>query len=288
MLKEISHFIIIGGYIMNNEIILRIKSLFPDFTKSEKKVALYMSQHMSQITYLSIGDLANQCEVGETTILRFCKRLGFSGYYELKQQVILQIQKNEKEIHQNLPTTLNRIHTMVEETTQLLDKEKMKQTVSMIMNSQTIYMFGSGFSGLTALASQMRFASLGYKAIAARETYLKVLYANMITSSDLAIDFSISGKNESTIESIMLAKKSGAKVIVLTNHEESHLAKMADVVLLTAGKEIGKEGSTLVTEMSQFIVLEVLFEILHEMDKENIDKMNFKVFDYINNEENQS
>ena len=34
--------------------------------------------------------------------------------------------------------------------------------------------------------------------------------------------------------------------------------------------------------MSQFIVLEVLFEILREMDKENIDKMNFKVFDYIN------
>ena len=146
MLKEISHFIIIVGYIMNNEIILRIKSLFPDFTKSEKKVALYMSQHMPQITYLSIGDLANQCEVGETTILRFCKRLGFSGYYELKQQVILEIQKNEEEIHQNLPTTLNRIHTMVEETTQLLDKEKMRQTVSMIMNSQTIYMFGSGFS----------------------------------------------------------------------------------------------------------------------------------------------
>ncbi len=282
MIKEISHFIIIGGYIMNNEIILRIKSLFPDFTKSEKKVALYMSQHMPQITYLSIGDLANQCEVGETTILRFCKRLGFSGYYELKQQVILEIQKNEEEIHQNLPTTLNRIHTMVEETTQLLDKEKMRQTVSMIMNSQTIYMFGSGFSGLTALASQMRFASLGYKAIAARETYLKVLYANMITSSDLAIGFSISGENESTIESIMLAKKSGAKIIALTNHEESHLAKIADVVLLTAGKEIGKEGSTLVTEMSQFIVLEVLFEILREMDKENIDKMNFKVFDYIN------
>lgn len=267
---------------MNNEIVLKMKSLFPDLTKSEKKVALYVSEHLSQMTYLSIGDLAGQCDVGETTILRFCKRLGFSGYYEFKQKVILQIQKNEKEIQQQLPTTLNRIHIMFHETTQLLDKRQLKETVKMIMNCQTIYMFGSGFSGLTALAAQMRFASLGYRAIAARETYLKVLYANMMTKQDLAIGFSISGEDSSTIETIQLAKKSGTPIIVMTNHEESTLAKLADIVLLTSGKEMGKEGSTLVTEMSQFVVLEVLFEVLHEMDKENIDKMNYKVFDYIN------
>lgn len=273
---------------MNNEIILKMKSLFPDFTKSEKKVALFVNEHMHQITYLSIGDLANQCDVGETTILRFCKRLGFSGYYEFKQQVILQIQKNEEEIHQKLPTTLNRIHTMINETTQLLDKKKLQNTVEMIMNCQTIYMFGSGFSGLTALAAQMRFASLGYRAIAARENYLKVLYANMITDKDLAIGFSISGENSSTIETIRRVKENGTPSIIITNHEESTLAKLADIVLLTSGKEMGKEGSTLVTEMSQFVVLEVLFEVLHEMDKENIEKMNYKVFDYINKEEKTS
>lgn len=273
-----------GVLSMNNEIILKIKSLFPDLTKSEKKVALYVNQHLSQMTYLSIGDLANQCDVGETTILRFCKRLGYSGYYELKQQIILQIQKNDQEIQQKLPTTINRIYTMVNETTQLIDRVKVKETVKLIMECQTIYMFGSGFSGLTALAAQMRFASLGYRAIAARENYLKVLYANMITKNDLAVGFSISGEDTSTIETIKLAKNNGTKIIVITNHEESTLAKLGDIILLTSGKEIGKEGSTLVTEMSQFIVLEVLFEILREMDKENIDKMNYKVFDYINKE----
>ena len=130
----------------------------------------------------------------------------------------------------------------------------------------------------------MRFASLGYKAIAARESYLKVLYASMIDAQDIAIGFSISGEDMSTIESIQLAKQSGCAIVVFTNHEASTLANLADIVLLTAGKEMGKEGSTLVTEMSQFIVLEALFELLHELDKENIDKMNRKVFDYINKE----
>lgn len=271
---------------MNNEIILKIKSIFPNLTKSEKRVALYVHDHLSQVAYLSIGDLAGQCEVGETTILRFCKHLGFSGYYELKQQVILQLQKHENDSEHLEHTTLKRIQTMMKETTSLLNWQNLQKAASYIMECQTVYMFGSGFSGLTALASQMRFASLGYKAIAARETYLKVLYANMIGAYDVVIGFSISGENTSTLESLALAKKSGARVIAVTNHEESHLAKIADIVLLTAGKEMGKEGSTLVTEMSQFIVLEVLFELLHEMDKENIEKMNYKVFDYINKGEN--
>lgn len=269
---------------MNNEIIMKVKSLFPDLTKLEKKVALYVNENLDDICYMSINDLASLCGVGETTILRFCKRLGFSGYYEFKQQVILCIQKNKKIKKEDKETILNRIEKMVSETSQLVDNSKLEDVCNIIMKARTIYMFGSGFSGLTALAAQMRFASLGYKAIAARENYLKVLYANMIDENDVVIGFSISGEDTSTVETIKLAKTNSSTIIVFTNHENSTLAKLADIILLTAGKEMGKEGSTLVTEMSQFVVLESLFEKLREMDKENVEKMNVKVFDYVNKE----
>ena len=75
-----------------------------------------------------------------------------------------------------------------------------------------------------------------------------------------------------------------AKIISFTNHEKSSLAMLSDVTLLTAGKDLGREGSTLITEMSQFIVLEQLFEKLHEMDKERIEEMNYKVSYFINGE----
>jgi DNA-binding MurR/RpiR family transcriptional regulator len=105
-----------------------------------------------------------------------------------------------------------------------------------------------------------------------------------MTEKDLAIGFSISGENTSTVESMQLVKENAAKIISLTNHEQSSLAKLSDLVLLTAGKEMGREGSTLVTEMSQLIVLEILFEKLHELDKERIEKINYKVSYYIRGE----
>lgn len=269
---------------MNNEIITKVKSLYPDLTKSEKKVALYINEHFQQILYSSIGDLASQCEVGETTILRFCKRLGFSGYYEFKQQAILQNEKTEKEDIGEKSRTLKNIYTMFQETTQLIEEAVLEKAAKKIIESDTIYVIGNGFSGLTAKAARMRFTSFGYKCIVADDKYLQILSAHMMNKKDIVLGLSISGENSSTIESINLAKRNGTPIIAITNHEESSLAKSGDVVLLTAGQEMGREGSTLVTEMSQFIVLEALFEKLHELDKEKIDTMNYKVSYYIRGE----
>ncbi|MFR7591050.1 MAG: MurR/RpiR family transcriptional regulator [Longibaculum sp.] len=266
---------------MNNEIIVKMKSLYPELTKSEKKVALYIHDHYEQVLYMSIGDLASECSVGETTILRFCKRLGYSGFYEFKQKMILQVKKKKDGQNVHINKTFEFIEVMLKETEQLINEEDILQAAKLIVNSQTIFLVGSGFSGLTAMATETRLASMGYRAIAARDNYIKILYSNMMTSQELVIGFSISGENLSTIKFLKMAKKNGAHTIAITNHEESSLARVADVVLLTTGKELGKQGSTLITEMSQYIVLEVLFEKLHDIDEDNIKKMNEKIFDYI-------
>ena len=62
----------------------------------------------------------------------------------------------------------------------------------------------------------------------------------------------------------------------------SSITKVSDVVVITAGKAIGKEGSTLITEMSQLFVLEQIFNRLREIDKDRITGMNIKVHKSIN------
>ena len=270
---------------MNNEIIIKIKSLYPELTKSEKKVALYIHENYDHILYMSIGDIASQCDVGETTILRFCKRLGYTGFYEFKQKMILQVKKSKDGEGTCINKTFQFIEVMLKEMEQLINEEDISKAAKMIVNSQTIYLVGSGFSGLTAMASETRLASMGYKAVAARDKYVKILYSHMTTPQDLAIGFSISGENKSTLEFLQMAKMNGSSTIAITNHEQSSIAKTADIVLLTSGKELGKEGSTLITEMSQYIVLEVLFEKLHVIDEENIKKMNERIFNYIKGDE---
>ena len=57
---------------------------YNDLTKSSKKIAQYIFENAQEAQYISITNLAEECEVAEATITRFCRQLGFSGYNDFK------------------------------------------------------------------------------------------------------------------------------------------------------------------------------------------------------------
>lgn len=64
--------------------LLKIQVLYNDMGKSEKKIADYILSDPGALLPLSITDLADRSQSSEATIVRFAKRLGLSGYQELK------------------------------------------------------------------------------------------------------------------------------------------------------------------------------------------------------------
>ena len=63
---------------------LNIRMLYSEMGKAEKQIADWIEQNPGKIISMSIVDLAEQCKCSEATIVRFSKRLGLSGYQELK------------------------------------------------------------------------------------------------------------------------------------------------------------------------------------------------------------
>ena len=64
--------------------LLLIKARYNEMGRSEKKIADWILAHPQDIISLSISDIAGICQIGEATIVRFSRRLGLSGYQELK------------------------------------------------------------------------------------------------------------------------------------------------------------------------------------------------------------
>ena len=58
----------------NSNIILQIQATYNQLTKAEKKVADYVLQNKKEVLYMSITDLADACEVGDTSVYRFCRQ----------------------------------------------------------------------------------------------------------------------------------------------------------------------------------------------------------------------
>lgn len=264
---------------MEVDLITQIKSAYSSLTKSEQKVASYILENMSQIAYISVTDVSERCGVGEATIFRFAKKIGYRGYHDFKRDIIDIIEnqdnKPKKEINNK---TYDSMKTMLEHTIALHDEETLLNVANAIKNANNIYIFGMGLSNLSAKAAETRLSFMGYNTFAFSDKHIELVKANLITEKDVVIGLSVSGSTIDTVKHLEIAKRNKAKIISITNHKPSKIADLSDYVLLTASKDVLAQGTSLITQTSQLIVLEEICEKLEELDTEYINKVRNKIY----------
>ena len=69
-----------GGFIWQTIFLIPLQNNYQIW----KKLADYVFSHTAETQYLSITSLAENCDVSEATITRFCRGLGLSGYNAFK------------------------------------------------------------------------------------------------------------------------------------------------------------------------------------------------------------
>ena len=72
----------------------RIRSMYTALGRGEKKIADWLLEHPSELISLSISEVASVCGCGDATVIRFAKRLGLSGYQELKINIARELGSN--------------------------------------------------------------------------------------------------------------------------------------------------------------------------------------------------
>ena len=63
---------------------LDIQLLYNQLTKTEKKIADYVTKNANQVLFMSITELADACKVADASVYRFCRTIGVKGYQEFK------------------------------------------------------------------------------------------------------------------------------------------------------------------------------------------------------------
>ncbi|TCT21752.1 RpiR family transcriptional regulator [Melghiribacillus thermohalophilus] len=238
-----------------------INSYYPSLTKSEQKVAEIVLEKMDQVMYFSVTDLADEADVGDTTVLRFCRKIGFKGYQEFKLAIAKDLgspeENHETEEGMIKSIALNNVKA-IEETVALNSEDKLETALNMMEKANSILFFGVGTSGLTALDAKNRFLRIGKRTEAVIDSHIQAMTAATLDKDDIVVGISVSGSTMDTIDSLKLAKESGASVIAITYHARSPITKVADLVLLSGGKESPLEGGSLAAKISQLFIIDLL------------------------------
>jgi DNA-binding MurR/RpiR family transcriptional regulator len=67
------------------ELIQLIHDRHERMSKSYQKIAVFLTQNPNDVAVLSLGAIANQCDIHASNLVRFAQALGFTGFKELQQ-----------------------------------------------------------------------------------------------------------------------------------------------------------------------------------------------------------
>jgi len=261
---------------------LNIKVLYNKMSKSEKRIADWILDNPKEILSLSIIDLADRCGCSEATIVRFAKRMGFSGYQELKISIAQETNSTSASINIKSGDSMeevydkvcNDIYCSLERTKMVLDTKKLESACEKIAFADRVVIFGLGNSASIALDASHKLQRTGCNAYAYSDNHMQVIAASHLTSKDVAIGISHSGSSKDIVDALKIAKESGATTIAITNEGKSPIQKFSDITLFTSSDETKHSILALNSRISQLSIINAIyFYIVYNKSETSLDSI---------------
>lgn len=239
-------------------------------TKSEERLAGYIASNTEKVIYDTIKSLGKATNIGDATIIRLCKKLGFSGFSQLKislaQQSMASSKMEKKENYSDTSEEL--LINSIKKTRNLIDQNELDSAVELLMNAQRVYIFGIGHSGESARDYEKTWLRIGFIAHAEVDPHIQVQISTLLGKDDVVVGLSLSGHTKDTYDSLKLAKDNGAKIITVSNELMSPISKLGDAKLQTAVDEFLNIGSV-AGQISQLYLCDVIARGYEEKSKIN-------------------
>ena len=248
-------------------LIRRIADNQQKLRKSEAKVASYVLANANDVIKMRIVDLAANSEVSEPTVIRFCRALGFDGFQSFKLQlaqqlgmgsVYTQFAVDDNDTVTDLrnkvfDTTVGSLLTVRDE----LNADVLEQAISTISNARRVEFYGFGASGSVAADAQHKFFRLQLSTAAYTDPHIQHMSAIALESDDVVVAISQSGETQALLQSVHLARETGAKVIGLAP-ENTSLSKQCSIPIYVNMEEDLQSYTPVSSRIAHLVVIDVL------------------------------
>lgn len=259
----------------------------PNFktSKSDRQIIEYIRNNAEKIIYMSISEVAKESSTGEATVTRFAKKMGFSGFQDFKvtlaQEISLKnsnsIINNEITNNEDVLETANKLLknniNVLERTVDKLNTNSIYKCADLIRNCKKAYFMGVGYSGIVAQDSNYKFMRIGINSMYYQDTHTMIMMSALASENEVVFAISHSGETEEIIKAINIAKGNGAKVIVITEKENSTLAKLSDINLSYVSSETLFESGAVSSKLAQIFIVDLIYtQVVKEMNDDAISR----------------
>lgn len=258
------------------DILERIHAAYYQLTSTERKVADLVLAQPSQVQFMSITQLADECGTAEATVTRFCRRLNLKGFNAFKIELARHSASTSAKPKDREPNSLvNRslevgrlASDAVYQTIELVEPKQVLRAVELIESAQHVVCIGSGGSMIMATECAHLFSTVSGNFQAVPDSHLQMSAVATMCQGDVVMLFSYSGATTNGLQVLELAKARGISTILVTRFHKSPAAKLADVVLRCGSNESPFQFGSVPARIAQLVVLDVLFQEYFHRNRE--------------------
>lgn len=264
----------------------KITWIKPGVATNQRKIADYILANPEKTVTLSSQQLAEIMGVSQSAIVKFSQKIEFKGFPSLKLAISEELgRKNANSGHyssvlhnqigseDSLVVIAQKLaqekNNAISDTTRQINYLHFEKVIQLIDEAQRVQVIGIGGSGLVAKDLSYKLQKVGITTLVETDHHVQISVAQMLSSKDLQIVISYSGKRKDMLVATTVAKKQGAKIIVITGDKRSPLALLADYVLETVADEGEWRSASISSRTAQNTITDLIFMALLKKRDDN-------------------
>ncbi|WP_075981323.1 MurR/RpiR family transcriptional regulator [Bacillus massilinigeriensis] len=244
---------------------------------SEKELYNYIIRNMEEVKKSTIRDFAAKCYVSPATVIRFLRKIGFSGYSDLT--AILKYTDNNI-IENHNPFVVSQEDYRIEyikniyESVRVLDEEKVDEIVERLKENPRLVVMARGLNKSVGHYFEYIFSGLGFEVVFPEDHYFRKMLLNGIRNTDLVFFLTYGGEDKELISDIeKLNISSKATVVSITSANNNPVQNMSHINLYVFADYIDFNDIDMTSRISMISIIELIaYKYMDEITSKNSSK----------------
>jgi len=233
-----------------------------DLNKTELKLFDYVVKNMDKVKNMSIQKFAAQNFLSTTSIFRFTQKLGFSGYTDFINSLLITSHNNKDT---SIPNALlkqgyrDAYLKNAAETIRVMSETEIAKVMTRLAMRPNVYILTDYNTQPAIPYAEKLFIGLGLHAYGPDADYQMHNLANGITCNDMIIALSYSGSDRTMLGLIERVFLNGRPFLMsITRADNNPLESLSDANFYIFADEIELNGMNMTSSVPMLMLLELL------------------------------
>ncbi len=236
----------------------KILDHYPSLTKSGRRVADYLLEHLHEAGFLTLDAAARCADTSTTSVLRFCRAMGYAGYKEFQKELHdefrerLSLPERFKLSQKISPGTsllgqiVNDGIGNIERTFSDTPEPALEEAARLLSEARRLFTFGMresyalahyAYTHLQTVREQVTILDLGYNGM--------IEQALDLTPEDVCLFFLFHRYTAQSVRTLQLIREHDIRVVLVTSPPFDKVAPYADLLIPCYNETSGIKNSGL-------------------------------------------